>query len=117
MPEEPPRFNPSPHWGTPASVPPPPGVMPAPPERYEEVLAGLSRFSGEVDELFRKHRPGNDNMAGFDSLYLGPSATFHLLHPHAHLRIAGEVLGTVHPGVEPHAAGGRPLGVRDDADA
>jgi len=93
-----PRFHPSPRWGVPIVPPPPLPFTPAAPEVYEDVLAGLARFVGGVAELFDTRRPGNDNMTGFESLYLGPSGRIFLLHPHPHLDTAGRVIRTVHPG-------------------
>jgi len=93
-----PLFVPSPHWGVPIVPPPPLPFAPATSEVYEDVLAGLARFVGGVQELFGTRRPGKDNMTGFESLYLGPSGRFFLLHPHTHLETAGRVIRTVHPG-------------------
>jgi hypothetical protein len=99
VPAELPRFAPSPHWGVPVVPPPSLPFAPVATEVYEEVLAGLARFVGGVAELFDTRRPGDDNMMGFESLYLGPSGRFFLLHPHTHLDTAGRVIRSVHPGV------------------
>jgi hypothetical protein len=100
-PSEVPQFEPSPHWGRPPIPSPSPSFAPVAPEVYEEVLAGMARFVGEVDELFRLHRPGINNMAGFASLYLGPSGRFFLLRPHSHLEVAGKIMRSLHPHVPP----------------
>lgn len=96
-----PELAPSPHWGQPIVPPPSLPFTPAAPEVYEDVLAGLARFVGGVAELFDTRRPGNDNMMGFESLYLGPSGRYFLLHTHTHLDTAGKVMRAVHPDVPP----------------
>ena len=97
------QFEPSPHWGETFVDAPALHFAPACGDRYEaalEQLTDLVRFVGGVEELFATHRPGQ-NLKGFDSLYLGPSGRFYLLHPHTHDRTAGSVMRLVHEGVEP----------------
>ena len=96
-----PHFTPSPHWGKPLWCPTSLDITPAAPEAYEAALAGLASFAGDVEELFRTQRPGTNNLKSFDSLYLGKSGTFYLLHPHTHDVTAGRVIGSVHPGIRP----------------
>lgn len=93
-------FDPSPHWGPQgstrtASKNPVPD-MPAS-DVYEEALGGLAKFRGGVNDLFSRHKPGQQNLAGFDSLYLGTSGDFFLLPPHRHDDMARSVLRSVHP--------------------
>ena len=104
-----PEFEPSPRWGEPLVPPPPLPFTPADPEVYEDTLAGLARFVGDVGELFRTQLPGI-NMNGFDSLYLGPSGRFFLLHPHTHDETARTVLRTVHPDLPVSKVKGRTAG-------
>ncbi len=74
----------------------PDGFTPAEPEAYEQALAGKSQWSGpDIDRLFKKHNPGQ-NMRGFDSLYIGPSGSYYLLHPHTHDMTAYEVIRGIH---------------------
>ena len=100
-PDELPQFDPSPHWGERAVPAASPTFTPAAPEAYEEVLARLARFVGDVDELRGTQRPGNRNLKGLDSLYLGRSGVFYLLQPHTHDIIAGTVMRKIHPEVPP----------------
>lgn len=99
------ELPPDPSWCGHSVSPPERSFTPAAPEVYEEVLAGLARFVGDVDELFRIHRPGNANMNGFESLYVGPSGRFFLLRPHTHDETARTVLRTVHPELPPNLRG------------
>jgi hypothetical protein len=97
--EDLPRFDPSPHWlkamTRRAEVAAVPAVYDS--DVYEEALGGLSRFHGSVNEVFDKHKLGGSNLAGFDSLYLGPSGKLFLLEPHTHDDTSGKVLRKVHP--------------------
>jgi len=108
------QFEPSPHWGEPFVDAPALHFAPACGDRYEAALGQLTdlvRFVGGVEELFARHRPG-ENLKGFDSLYVGPSGRSYLLHPHTHDRTAGSVMRLVHEKVEPpggadrHSKGG-----------
>jgi len=105
-----PELIPSPHWGVPIVPPPPLPFAPATSEVYEDVLAGLARFVGDAGELFRTQRPGNANAMGFESLYVGPSARFFLLHTHTHDETARTVLRMVHPDLPASKVKGRKAG-------
>ena len=98
-----PEFEPSPYWGKPLLVKQAqssivnlvnPNAVSQ--EEYDNELAKLSLFHGNVANLFLTHNVGK-NLMGFDSLYLSPDGEYFLIPSHSHDEVSRKVLRSINP--------------------
>lgn len=74
------------------------------PPDYEAALGNVAESSGDAMRLFTEKNLEKNlgkNMAGFDSLYIGPSGKLFLIRSHSHDETAGNIMKKMNPGAIP----------------